>query len=407
MEKAMKKFLIAILISCLLLTVGCDVSETTSENASSSGSVNKKALTEDQQAILKINNYATLPAEKIETETKLLQPYDEYWDYNHQPSIAIFRNRIFVAYDSGHDGEANCGQRVMITSSSDFHNWTKPFAIVDRAKGYYSDVVSYPIGLYATEEQLVLYYYTSEYKPESLQGENKRPATDGHKLWGHCYYKITTDGVNWSEGKELGYDGSMIASPMPTSSGRLIMPSSSVFLYTDDKTGITGWTENSFENDDSIWEYAGLENGAYSEASFYEYDNYIYMLCRTGTQYLAAARSNDDGITWSKPFLTSFSDNASKFAFTTLPDGRIAYVGNPSLSGDRIPLMLCISENGRDFDKQYIIGNSAYTIKKTGFAKVGHYGYPAVCTDDEYLYIVYSKGKEILEIARVKLSELK
>ena len=399
----MRKFLIAILISCLLMTVGCNKSNTTSNN---NATVEEDSLSEDQQAILRINNYATTPPVKIESDKKILQPFDEYWDYSHQPAIAIFKGRIYVTYDSGHDGEGNCGQRVMITSSSNYEDWTTPYPIVDRRRGYYSDVVSYPIGFHATEEQLVLYYYTSEYEPDALQGENKRPSTDGFKLWGHCYYKTTSDGVNWSEEKELGYDGTMLASPMATSTGRLIMPASSICLYTDDKTGITGWIQSSFERDMSIWEYGGLETGGFSEASFYEYDGYIYMFCRTGTQYLIGARSKDDGKTWSKPFLTSFSENASKFAFTKLSDGRIVYVGNPGLSGDRIPLMICISENGVDFDKQYILGDETYIIKKKAFAKGGHYAYPAICYDQDYLYVVYSKGKEVLEIARVKLSDL-
>lgn len=400
----MKRFLVAILISCLLMTVGCKHTKTSSDVKNNKTS--EETLTEDQKEILKINNYATVPAKEINVDYKIIQPYDDYWDFNHQASIAIFKDKIFVAYSSGHGGEDNCGQRVLIANSSDYNSWAKPKVVVDTAKGYYSDVVSYPIGLYATKEQLVLYYYTSEYKPDSLKGENQRPDTSGHKLWGRCYYKTTSDGVNWSQGKELGYNNTLIASPRVTSSGRLIMTSSSGFLYTDDSTGISGWKENSFDRDMSIFKYGGLDSAAYSESAFFEYKDYIYLVCRTGTQFLAAARSKDNGTTWSKPFLTGFSDNASKFAFTTLPDGRIAYVGNPDLSGDRIPLMLCVSENGTDFDKQYIIGNDPYTINKSGFAKVGHYAYPAICTDDEYLYAAYSKGKEIIEIARVKLSDI-
>lgn len=410
----MKKFLICMLIVVMLLAVGCNEGENTSSgndlnsnNGSSiENSVSIEGLDEDQKVLLKINNYATTPVKEINVERKIIQAYDSYWDYNHQPAIAIFKGKIYVAYANGHDGEGNCGQRIMITSSSDFKNWSKPVPLVDTTKGYYSNISSSPIGLYATKDKLVAYCMSGEYKPESLQGENKRPATDGHSLWQKMYIKTTTDGVNWSKAEVFG-DGTLIASPRVTSGGRLIMPSSNGYAYTDDLNGLKDWKFNHFEGyDETVFAYGGLQDGRYSESSWYEYDGYIYLLCRTGTQYMAGARSKDNGKTWSKPQLTSFSENTTKFAFTTLPNGKIAYVGTPDLDGYRATLKLCISSNGIDFNDQYMLGDERYTIKTPGFAKQGDYGYPAICTDDEYLYAVYSRGKEILEICRVKLSDL-
>ena len=39
--------------------------------------------------------------------------------------------------------------------------------------------------------------------------------------------------------------------------------------------------------------------------------------------------------------------------------------------------------------------------------KNGTYGYMTSCTDDTYLYVIYSLGKESLEILRVPLSDIK
>ena len=69
-------------------------------------------------------------------------------------------------------------------------------------------------------------------------------------------------------------------------------------------------------------------------------------------------------------------------------------------------LVVMISENGVDFTECYYIGDSIYQAQKTGMYKAGNYGYPTTYIDDEYMYIVYSKGKEALGVTRVKLSSL-
>ena len=400
----MRKFLLVFLIFSLLLTSGCGGAK---NNSSEVKKNNATTLTEDQKALLKINNYATTPPKHINVEYKIIQPYDDYWDYNHQTCITKFKDKLFVAYSTSHDGEGQPGTHIMVTSTDNYENWETPYAVVPLAHGYYSDVLSVPVGFYATNEQMNLYYFVGEYEPSSLSAPNKRPSTDGHNLWRKWYYKTTKDGVNWSEPVEMGLTGTAIAGVKKTSSGRLFMTSANGYYYTDDPTGLTGWKLDNFENDLTIWEQRGLEEkGRYQESNLYEFGGYIYLLCRSGTEYMVGARTKDFGDTWSKPSVTSFSENATKFGFFNMPDGRIAYVGSPGLEDNRLPLMLCLSENGFDFDKQYVLADEPYTVKKPGFAKSGHYGYPAVYADDEYIYAAYSKGKEIIEVARVKLSDL-
>ena len=46
-------------------------------------------------------------------------------------------------------------------------------------------------------------------------------------------------------------------------------------------------------------------------------------------------------------------------------------------------------------------------MNKYGWAKDGQYAYPEVLIHDGYMYIHYSRQKEISEVTRVKLTDIK
>lgn len=58
-------------------------------------------------------------------------------------------------------------------------------------------------------------------------------------------------------------------------------------------------------------------------------DGVIHMQLRTNSELLWQTKSADDGATWSPPHATGFSDNATKFHYGRLPDGRFYYVRCP------------------------------------------------------------------------------
>jgi len=89
-----------------------------------------------------------------------------------------------------------------------------------------------------------------------------------------------------------------------------------------------------------------------------------------------------------------------------LPDGRYYYVGTPVWNNGRFPLALCLSDDGYTFDKMYVIRDEVYELKIPGWAKGGQYGYPEVLIRGEYMYITYSRVKEIMEVARIKLADI-
>ncbi len=149
------------------------------------------------------------------------------------------------------------------------------------------------------------------------------------------------------------------------------------------------------------------------EGSFFETDDHtLHMPLRvTGKGWkghLWLTESKDDGRHWSNPVQANFSDNYSKFHFGRLPDKRFYYVGIPDTLHhyDRTPLILSISTHGKHFDKNYVIDDDPYKLKKEGLWKGGQCGYPHTMILDGYMYIIVSRQKESIEVIRFKLDQL-
>jgi hypothetical protein len=150
------------------------------------------------------------------------------------------------------------------------------------------------------------------------------------------------------------------------------------------------------------------------EGSFFQTDDkVIHMLLRvTGKGWkgrLWLTESKNSGENWSRPVETNFTDNDSKFHFGRLPDKRFYYVGIPDTLHhyDRNPLVLALSDDGKYFNKQYIIADDLYALKKKGLWKGGQYGYPVTMVYKGCLYVIISRQKESIEAIRFNLSQLK
>ena len=129
-------------------------------------------------------------------------------------------------------------------------------------------------------------------------------------------------------------------------------------------------------------------------------------MMRTNTDYLWCSESYDDGVTWTEPYPTNFTDCWSKFQFGRLPDGRFFYLGNPVPDSGRNPLVLSLSENGTDFSDWYLLQTEGYRQQFPGLYKSGVYGYPHGIIEGDYMYVIYSKHKEAIDVMRIALSDL-
>jgi hypothetical protein len=213
--------------------------------------------------------------------------------------------------------------------------------------------------------------------------------------------------------------------PQRTASGRLIICGNISFPWTDDRSGLAGWRMTGIypeamaatikDDPASFWEVARRQGwpAALCEGSFFQTDDgVLHMLLRNtgreGPAYrhrLWLTESRDDGIKWSSPVETDFSDTDAKFHLGRMPDGRFYYLGNP-VGGGRTPLALSLSRDGVTFDRHFILGDSHYESRRPGAAKGGEYGYPHSLVRDGHLHVIVSRQKEAVEVLRVALADL-
>jgi hypothetical protein len=355
------------------------------------------------------NNYLTedgIPHLKIEREM-VYQP-DTSWMYSHHAAIAHFKNKFIATWSNGMIGEDQPGQRVLFSTSKDFFHWSKP-KVLASPSAYNADTLNVltEAGMHQFHDTLVAYY--GEYSP--------------HRTNTHLWAKISTDGEHWGKAIDMYVPLIPNHGPEKTASGRLIISGNFTFPYTDDYRGLSGWKMTSFyagslyTQDNSATFYAPAEKNnlpPLCEGSFFQTDDgIIHMLLRiTGKGWkgrLWLTESKDNGVHWSFPVETGFTDNDSKFHFGRLPDKRFYYVGIPDTIHHyaRTPLVLSLSDDGKLFGKSFIIADQPYTLKKEGLYKGGQYGYPHTIIYNGYMYVIISRQKEAIEVIRFKLSQLK
>jgi len=196
------------------------------------------------------------------------------------------------------------------------------------------------------------------------------------------------------------------------------LPGNISFPWTEDPSGLSGWEKTGIPRLPDNYVDAPirfLESFKYREdtvqwleASFYELKNgTLRMMFRTDKKRLGVSESHDNGLTWSEPVLTNYTDNHNRFRFGSLPDGRIFGLTTPDPDGIREPLVLAVSEDGQNFAKHYVIGDEEPTEARIkGRWKYGRYGYPSHCFYEDYMFVIYTINKEDVAISRFRLSDL-
>lgn len=356
--------------------------------------------------------------QKIETETFTVYGYNADRKFNHGAYINYFNGKFYAFWQQGYIAEDCCGQRIVYSTSVDGANWTSAQDLIAMKKDSNgNEMLINPFGTYVNGNELIVYVYEYAYNAETLesstQGEgilrpdNSESSSVKTNISFYCF--STKDGVNWTRGNDLPLNSGGNRDPHLLPSGRLIWAGWNTSAYTDDLSG-TQWNATSLSLD-AIKD--AMQRGGFStltEAVVYSSsDNVLHMLMRTNTGKLWGSSSRDNGETWSGIFATSFTDDSQKFDFINLPDGRVMYIGTPVYSGKnkRLPLVVSISEDGYVFNKSFIIGDTEYTSQSNDKTKLGNYSYPSAMIHGDDVYVIYAKQKEIIEVTRFKLSDLK
>jgi hypothetical protein len=359
---------------------------------------------------------------KLDVEARLIYKAKSPWSYSHHAHITYFKGKYYVMYSNGWIDEDDVGQRVMLSTSTDFQAWTPPRPLVDTEMGEHFGLTFTAGGWHIYRDTLVAYIGQYEYdlppgsrKPDHIQ-ETPHKNT---KTWA-----ITTqDGETWSERIHIIDNLIPNHGPQPTNSGRLIIAGGMMYPYTDDPAGLTGWTPAGIYPrnmpkpyvDDSVGfrearPYFDPPRPVTNEGSFFQTeDGTLHMMLRTDeTGYLWHTQSTDDGVNWSDPGKTEFTDSTAKFHFGRLPDGRLYYVGNPSTERwyrTLFVLALSDAQRGEDWTNAYILRNEETVPVFEGTYKDLGYQYPHSMILDNHLYVVYSVNKEDVGVLRVSLDQ--
>ena len=342
------------------------------------------------------------------------------WTYSHHPAIRFFDGRFHATWSSARVDEDSIGQRVMHSAAEKFDAWSEPKVLAKPPVGPHGrELVLTSAGMHCHTDTLVAYY--GQYERLS---EEHFYAAPGHPE--HLFFLADTslwavsskDGESWTEPVNMNCPIVPNLGPERIDSGRLITCGNIMFPYTDDPSGLSGWTpagiypgdmgsglRDDLEHFHWVKQQAGWPAGL-CEGSFYQTeDGTITMMLRSGTDKLWVTHSRDDGVTWSAPVETGFTDNKTKFHFGRWPDGRFYYVGCPDPSPsptvyDRRRLVLSLSTDGVVFDRSHILADKAYAQVCPGMHKAGVYGYGHTMIHDGFLYVIFSIQKEQIAFLR-------
>lgn len=361
---------------------------------------------------------------KLQIERAWVYTPASEWTYSHHQSIAFFRGRFYAIWSNGRASEDDVGQRVLISSSPDFHTWSAPVPLIDSQPGKRSERVLTAGGLHVHGGTLTAYYGEWEYCFDDLE--------NGIRIKSHARHQdvglravTSSDGQNWSRPLDLKLPMVPNHGPQRLASGRLLLMGNISFPWSDDPSGLSGWKMSGLYPADmaarvvddpmgfrEVQARMGWRHGL-CESSFYQTaDGVVQMLLRgLDSGRLWHTQSRDDGESWSAPLPTDFTDNDAKFHFGRLPDGRFYYVGNPDPTPPpnrvmRNPLVLSLSNDGVRFDRHFVLANEIYEMKREGLRKGGQYSYPHTLVHDRFLYVIVARKKEAVQALRVPLSAL-
>ena len=361
----------------------------------------------------RINNNLARPAEKIATEKVLISGFETEWAFKHHPALGYFKGKLYAVHTRGYVGEDHPGQHMVVSTSEDFYTWSEPKIIGPSVQGMAGETVVFPVGMFVSKDRLYMQYYIRDFAAECFDENGNFNTKSSWKGEDYCYLTWTDDGENWSEPMNIDH-GYILGAGLRKSfvSGKWLSAWGAQFFSSSDQyPDIFNFNENHLSNEQRA--DAKQRNGGknLTESSWYETaDGVCHILIRSDTGYLWHFQTDDDGKTLTDPYPTRFSSTNSQLNFIQTSTDFIIGVGEPYNSHspwEAYPLQLWISEDGYNFNKSFILQDDRYQMQQPGYSNGCYYAYPALVIEGDYLYILYSKMKEVIEITRVKLSDLK
>lgn len=352
----------------------------------------------------KVNNRLSGEKTKLRSDRAVVSAFNTRYAYAHHPGLTYFKGKLYAAWSWGFVDEDAPGQAVALSTSVDGLQWSTPKVVAEPGDGIFGKNCLQSGYLFGTADKLYLVYCEKTYAPEMFDANGDFIPDGRYSTLSVDTYVITsTDGVSWSKPQQtaVGYANE---SPRKSLTGRWFAGAGRVLIRSDDPSVFAwpGFGVTAAQEEDAIRRGALMLN----EASWFQTDDYIlHMMLRSNAGYIWMSNSYDNGETWTDAYPTRFKSDDTMANFGRLPDGRFYFVGSTS-TNVRYPLELYVSKNGTDFNKGYILRDEKSALQQEGWAKGGQYGYPEVLIRDGYMYVFYSKQKEVMELTRVALNDI-
>jgi len=207
--------------------------------------------------------------------------------------------------------------------------------------------------------------------------------------WWGMQVRSNDAGKSWSNPEKLPDHmiGPVKNKPVELADGTILCPSS-----REDQ----GWTvhiektDKDFKNWVSTGKLNDPEKFSAIQPTILTYPGQrLQILCRTGNGVISQCWSSDNGLTWGEMTATELPNPNSGIDGVTLSDGRQLLVYNPDSSnwGDRVPLSLAVSTDGRSWKKIFDLESKTDQDND----EKEEYSYPAVIqAGNGLVHIVYT-----------------
>ncbi len=332
----------------------------------------------------------------------IFSPNDTTDKYSNGVVLTAFNGYLYAQWQSSSHDEDAADTRVVYSRSSSFTDWSEPIVLSPGwSKGIYTS------GGWWTDGQVLIAYV-------NVWPESQNPRG------GYVEYMQSPDGISWSMPKSLLTDsrnpvnGIFEQDPHSLPDGRIICAVHeqpgliAAPYYTDDPTGLTGWTRGAMQN----LPYEKSISREIEPSWFYQSNGDVVMIFRdqASTFRKLASVSTDRGKTWTTPVVTNMPDSRSKQCAGNLPDGTAFMVNNPNNNKNRFPLVITLSKDGKLFYKAYLLrngGSDLQPLRYNGLYKRQGYHYPKAIRWKDFLLVSYATNKEDVELTVVPLTSLR
>lgn len=318
--------------------------------------------------------------------------------YVNNAVITHFKGNFYCMWQSSATDEDAPDTHVMYSRSRNGRKWSEPILLAEHTDSTFAS----PGGWIVKGDTLTAFI--------NILGDIKTGGT--------AHYITSVNGKKWSGMKPvLMADGTRMSGileqdPHQMKDGRIVsaahfMPGLKARpIYTDDPSGHGGWHVGSIEMEDRGNQSRGIEPSLYVKP-----DETIVMLFRDQASSFRkiASESSDNGVTWSKPYLTDLIDSRSKQCAGNLPDGTAFIVSNPAEAKDRTSLGIAFSKDGETFSGYIMLRTPEDLNEKEyeGKYKTIGYSYPKALLFKDMLYISYSENKERVVITKIDIDKIR